>query len=799
MKKFFTTLFLVSLGLLTGCNGSSGENSSPGTDPQIPATVSLSIENSSGVAQQSFSADEEAYVIATLYDGSNKIITGRTINFNASIGALSVASKLTNSDGQAIVQISNEELAAGAGTVTATIEEISNSADFEFITTAATTAPTLSSQLLLAGVATSQIKANEQAQIVATLVDNDNQPIAGEIINFTADIGTLSTATALSDSNGIATVTLSGDSQTGAGVIVISVNEKPSIQASRINYEVIPTDSVIVDEGVRIGHFDQSGSFVEGKVFVGNTNISAGGTVGITVNLVNGSGQAIATPTAVTFTSNCVQSGSAIIDESVLSIRGTAKATFEDVSCAGANGTDDVLVASITVNGITSIASETISISGESLGSIEFISAEPTSIVLKGTGGQGKQETSTLTFLVKSALGNPLAQQQVDFVLDTTAGGISLNPASGITNSQGLITTKVTAGTVPTAVRVTAKSSMEVDGDTIDVQTQSDLLSINTGLPEQSSMTIATSLHNPEAFSINGVTADISAYLADNFNNPVPDGTTVNFTTEGGAIQGSCTTTNGSCSVVWTSANPRPESDHRITILATASGHESFFESNGNNIFDDEDGSAVTNSDVSAGWSRVSPMPSGFIDMSEAWRDDNENSSYDAGERFVDFNNDGEFSGADGLFNGPQCQGSLCAAEGANEIHVRKSLIMVMASSSALYELSRGGTVYADNSEGININLPDIADGASLALTLNVTDTAFQTMPQGTTISVSSSVGALDGTTSYTVGNTLSAPASLSFVITNTAGGDPESGVLTIEITAPSGTTTSIVKEVVLD
>ena len=138
---------------------------------------------------------------------------------------------------------------------------------------------------------------------------------------------------------------------------------------------------------------------------------------------------------------------------------------------------------------MTNVAQATISIAGESLGSIEFMSAEPETIVLRGTGGQGNQETSTLTFQVKSALGNPLAQQDVEFVLDTTAGGITVSPAIGVTNSQGIVTTKVTAGSVPTAVRVTAKASSE---DGTDIQTQSDLLSINTGLPEQRSFTLST-------------------------------------------------------------------------------------------------------------------------------------------------------------------------------------------------------------------------------------------------------------------------------------------------------------------
>jgi len=197
-------------------------------------------------------------------------------------------------------------------------------------------------------------------------------------------------------------------------------------------------------------------------------------------------------------------------------------------------------------------------------------------------------------------------------------------------------------------------------------------------------------------------------------------------------------------------------------------------------------------------------MSSGFVDMSEAWRDDNENSVYDDGERFIPFNDDGKHSPRDTEFNGPQCEGSLCGD--LKQIHVRKSLIMIMASSSALYSLTdrTSGTVYADNSTGTSNSIAAIADNTATSFRLSVTDTASQTMPQGTTITVTSSVGEIDGITNVTIGNTIGspvgdtsgAPAILDFIISNPLGGDPDVGALTIEITAPSGIQTSIVRDI---
>ena len=357
------------------------------------------------------------------------------------------------------------------------------------------------------------------------------------------------------------------------------------------------------------------------------------------------------------------------------------------------------------------------------------------------------------------------------------------------TNSQGIVTTQVLAGTVPTSVRVTAKATMEVNGESIDVQSQSDLLSVNTGLPEQRSITISASVLNPEADLYNGEESIITAQLADNFNNLVPDGTTVNFTTEGGAIEPSCITTNGACSVTWTSAEPR-ENNHRVTILATALGHETFFDNNGNNVFDNDDGSAIIDPSVSSGLSRHVAEPSGFIDMSEAWRDDNENNIHDTGELFLDYNNDNSFSTPDGNFNGPQCIESACADENNRAIHVRKALVLIMSGSSADYSLTSNGAVYED-SLGTSVDIPNIGINQSRTFQLSFTDKSSQVLPFGTNINVNITEGLIQGVTNYIVPNTNSPEHSIEFTLINEGSGGILS-VMSITITTPKGHVTQI-------
>jgi len=811
MKKLYIVLTSLIILMLLGCNGHNEDSVS--NSPQIIANIELSLLDSEDNAKQSFSQTETITLQAKVTDENNILVVNKAVDFSASIGTLTTASKLTNSEGVAIVYITNESLSLGAGSVSATIGEISTLAiDYEFVASGTIgTLPSLSTAVTLNGELANQFKADQEVKIISTLIDGNGQAIANKIITFTADIGTLSAPSALTNNQGLATVTLSGNDTTiGAGVLTSSytLNDTAKINNS-FNYQILSADAVL-DSDIRLGYFDEQSIFIEGeiKLSLANNTISAGGTLGLSVDLIDENGDLIVTPIPVTFTSNCVQNNNATIDESVLSINGTARSTFADINCAETTGTDDVLLASITVNNITNTANETITITGEQLGSIEFISADPTSIVLKGTGGQNKQETSTLTFKVKSQLGNVLAQQEVKFTLSTSVGGIRLSRNSGFTNSQGLVTTQVSAGTVPTSVRVTAIASMNFNNEIVAVQSQSDLLSINTGLAEQRSMTLAASILNPEAHNISGAESIITAWLSDNFNNPVPDGTSVNFTTEGGNIEPSCSIINGSCSVTWTSSEPRV-ANHRVTILATALGHETFFDTNGNNLFDDDDGGPIldignsSNLNIDSGFDNYPAQPSGFLDMSEAWRDDNENSIYDNGETFIDFNEGGTFSTADGKFNGPQCEGANCAEESMRSIHIRKAIRLIMASSPAEYILTNGdgSVVYEDSLTNNSVPLVDVPNGGSQEFNFNFADTGTpnQTMPLDTTIDIAISAGSLQGITSFTVGNNNQEGFSnMNFFIIQEAGNNSQTAILTITITSPNGFITNLHRSIAL-
>lgn len=747
-----TILISVFTLAMAGCNGVSGDN---GDDPfgsgQNTVTNALSVVTKaaecSGDTLNSVTTEQRLCVQATL-TGNGQPVSGAVVNFTTPLGELSNPSRLTDSNGVAQVSLSSATL--GAGTLQVTQGTLTASTNFEFVAAdqADNLLPVLSLGLLLDGQAVSQFASDQAARVRSQLLDGQGQPLAGKIVRFSSELGILSPATALTDEQGIAETNLTANGEAiGAASLMVQYGSDQQLVTQAINFQILAQDAV--EQNLRIGHF-ADGQFIDGQLgFSASTNqngdieISAGATLGVLVAVVDANQQLVTSPNTLTLLSNCVQSGKASLDEQVISINGIASATYVDTSCAGAQGAQDNLSATLNVNGQSVQATGSISILPEALGSIQFIDAAPQSIVLQGAGGQGGSSVSTLTFQVNGSLGNPLGQQQVNFALNTQVGGLTLTPDTAITNSQGQVSTRVMAGSVPTAVRVTASAAN-------GLQTQSDLLSVNTGLPEQKSMSLSTELFNPEAGNVDGVTVPITARLADSFNNPVPDGTVVNFTSEGGTIDPSCQTQAGSCRVNWVSSMPRP-ANGRVTILASAVGHETLIDRNGNNVFDDTDGGALpSQNNHGIGQTTIAQGTTGFIDYSEAWRDDNENKQYDIGEIFLDYNNNGSFDAADGLFNGPQCQASsLCgsAESNNNSLHVRKALRMVMAGSQAYWHVyagdpRQGGSLaYSNDPTAGAPNSLTIAAGTSADLYLLFSDQQGQVMPNQTTLQKGANIG----------------------------------------------------------
>lgn len=401
-------------------------------------------------------------------------------------------------------------------------------------------------------------------------------------------------------------------------------------------------------------------NFNNGAIGVSNgiTNLSAGGTTTLEIYVVSSTNTPVVAATNVTFISSCIAANKAILKNpagtvasSTATINGRAIMTYTANGCVGT----DRVTASVTISGQTVYANVDLSIEAGTVGSIQFANATPDSISLKGSGGN---ETSVVRFRVVDGAGAPVENTPVSFTMSTTAGGLSLSPSSALSDSEGYVSTTINAGTVPTDVNVTATVT------NTNISTSSLILKVSTGVPVQRSVSLSATQFNPRAWDRDGEEVEVTMRMADDFGNPVVDDTAVTFWAEGGAISPNCTTKDGACKVVWKSQEERP-SNGRVTILAFASGNESF-------------GDANTNGQYDGGET--------FSDMAEAYRDDNESNAYEPGELYV--NLQGGTSArdeADGVYSGTLCKSdniSVCSKE---KVTVRKSLVLSMSGPYAVF------------------------------------------------------------------------------------------------------------------
>ncbi|MGS0724199.1 Ig-like domain-containing protein, partial [Shewanella sp. 30m-9] len=245
------------------------------------------------------------------------------------------------------------------------------------------------------------------------------------------------------------------------------------------------------------------------------TDLSAGGTATVTVSIQDDLGNAFTQPVDVNFSSTCATKipAQAVISSPVSSSNGVATSTYRAEGCVG----EDQINVTANAGGISLSAVGTINILQADVGSIVFVSAVPENISILGTGGT---ESSVVKFKVLDKNGNVVANQNVKFALNTTVGGVKIDPLQATTDNSGIVQTVVTTGTVATSLRVTAT----VDNGAIPtISSQSSQLIVSTGIPDQDSFSLAATILNPEGWNVDGTEVTVTARMADAFNNPVPD------------------------------------------------------------------------------------------------------------------------------------------------------------------------------------------------------------------------------------------------------------------------------------
>lgn len=816
LRRFSFTLLLMALTTLTACGGGdTGLSTDSGGSVTGSVVIVLALSNSNVTGQ-------EPVTVLAKVTRKGVAVANTVVTFSTDLGALSPTSgtALTNDEGIAEITLTAGNV-RGAGTIFASVasgEEgsiaFSTQGDDILVGDIYITVDLVDSD----GNPTSTITSSKPGKIIATVNGTNNKPM---IVTFASDVGIIPIATAITNDSNQATVDILAGGSLGAGTVTASIESGESGTALL----VVGSSTVVMGSG---------NPFIEGKAEISLAQISAGGTTVVSVSIIDDQGALFTEPVDVNFSSSCssLNTPSAELSSPITTSNGTATSTYLAKGCVG----DDPINATANAGGINLSATTSVNVLPANIGSIEFVSASPENISILGTGSLGGSESSTIKFRVLDTNSNPVNNQLVNFSLNTDVGGIKLIPNSATTNNLGIVQTVINSGTVATSVRVQAA----IDGSDPQIASQSSVLVVSTGIPDQDSFSLSSEILNPEGWNLDGTTVRVTARLADAYNNPVPDGTAVSFTTEGGSIEPSCVTTNGACSVNWVSQYPRPEGhvlgdvnnpnhvpeEHntmgqryggRATIIATAIGEESFPDLNGNGRFDASEVTAFKGNDVSG-------RP---YDLKEAYADYNEDGYYNPGEsnaaeqiggeleEFLDFNNDGVFTTNDGKYNGVLC--SIPAHDGCSDnksLNVRAQLTLVMSGGVANLNL-----VATEDAVELMVDDPNFVDdpadpndqAASVLnskfnpsddtlyiagentgfVTLTISDLHNQPMPAGSKITFTPSVGG-GATPDVFVWPNDNHNGGLTFIVGIKGAKEPTSGVFYVSVeTVEGGVVTS--------
>ncbi|MEX2326982.1 MAG: hypothetical protein WD558_04575, partial [Pseudomonadales bacterium] len=393
------------------------------------------------------------------------------------------------------------------------------------------------------------------------------------IVNFTTTIGQLSPVSgSVLSSDNVATIDVVAGDVEGAGTIQATASiDGNTVTSNTVAFEVVPFD--VVAENLRLGTcsggtdpLDCSAgtTFTQGGMVIDVPVLSARGTSAVSLVVVDDSNDLVSGVT-IDFTSQCEDQGLASITSASSNSQGIVRASYKASGCEG----NDEITASEPTSDEIEPAFGTIEVQPAIIGSIIFESVTDAAgnpidtIFIQESGGNS---TALVIFRVLDRFGSPVEGERVTFELTTNVGELSLDTDSDVTDAEGRAVAIVNAGFVVTTVRVTATLEFDSNNDGVNDSTkvtQSEGLSVNTGIADQNSMSISATVLNVEGEDFDGNQTEITVRLSDAFNNPVRDDTSVQFRTEYGSIDSFCRTVTGVCTVTWTSQEPRrPDIDH---------------------------------------------------------------------------------------------------------------------------------------------------------------------------------------------------------------------------------------------
>ncbi|MFZ2842755.1 Ig-like domain-containing protein [Psychrobacter sp.] len=429
----------------------------------------------------------------------------------------------------------------------------------------------------------------EGAYYEVIVTDDNGQPLANTKVTFSidapgVDLSQTTSGATLTNSEGKARIFLKPNAPEVSGAYIITAN------ASNNNNTAISNLTFSV----------QATNVNLSPLQVTDSQLTAGGQTSTSLKTTDTNGNPIS-GVLVNLNSNCGQlPAQATSDENGM-VNFVYKAINSDNTLCSGN----VRISANTGNLTQSVS---ISVQAPEATSIVYTANELT----LGIQNSGSSATGQVEFTVFS---NRTALANADVILSLEKSPLGLtfgvlgnnNQFRARTDENGVVSVNIYPGSTPGPVEI--KATLASDSR---INALSKGISIASSRVTQDGISLSFG-KNVLDWSLDGDNTPVIARLVDRNGNAVPDGTVVNFTTEGGKVSpASCSTTDGECGVTFSTQNPLP-GDGRVSLLAVAEGEKAYIDQNENNAWDQDVDILVHN-------------------IGDTFRDDNENGTFEIGE-----------------------------------------------------------------------------------------------------------------------------------------------------------------------
>ena len=429
----------------------------------------------------------------------------------------------------------------------------------------------------------------EGAYYEIKVTNSSGQPAANAKVTFAIDaegiaLSQTTSGATLTDSNGMARIFLKPTAPQVSGAYTITAN------ASNDSNTAIANVNFLV----------QATTVSLSTLNVTNAQLVAGGQTALSMIASDTAGNPIS-GILVNLNANCGQ----------LPIQVTSNENGVVEFVYKAINTDNTLCSGnvrISANSGSSTQTANLTIQAPEATSIVYTSNNLT----LGIQNSGSSATGEAEFTIYSNK-TPLANAEVILSLEKSPLGLSFvqlgNRADQTlrTDANGRVSVNIYPGSTPGPVEI--KATLASDSR---INALSKGISIASSRVTQDGISLSFGT-NALDWSLDGDETPVTARLVDRNGNKVPDGTVVNFTAEGGKVfPSSCTTSDGTCEVTFSTQNPRP-GDGRVSLLAVVEGEKAYIDQNENNAWDKGIDILVHN-------------------IGDTFRDDNENGTFEIGE-----------------------------------------------------------------------------------------------------------------------------------------------------------------------